>query len=330
MVKNFLLHHSIHKRIVPFLDFIFLIRPTFYFLIWGVIVLGMITMNLCFDNNFYWDLNFSIKTLAIFSLITLLIGSAFIIMQIDPNNNPYSLLEESFYSLSLRQSISNKLFIFSIIMLLFLNWLIAVSCFCIFYLLGISFKQKPINWHYNPYVACLIFLFISILLYFIGCLIVFDYSGFENFNFSIDAFIFRFLSYVFTFSSIILLIIINDMKNGYLFINQKDGKFFNELFFLISPLFLISISLVVSLSLNDPLLSTANIVFFPFFIFSGFRRFNKDIIRSIRYPIFIINFFALSYFPWYSIPLLITYYLSKYYYWHRFNWHYPTFLVEDD
>jgi hypothetical protein len=57
---------------------------------------------------------------------------------------------------------------------------------------------------------------------------------------------------------------------------------------------------------------------------------DKDILRAIRYPIFILNFFALSVYPWLFVPLVLTYYVSKYYYWHRFNLHYPTFLVEHD
>ena len=28
------------------------------------------------------------------------------------------------------------------------------------------------------------------------------------------------------------------------------------------------------------------------------------------------------------IPVVIVYYCSKYYYWHRFDIHYPTFLVD--
>ena len=39
---------------------------------------------------------------------------------------------------------------------------------------------------------------------------------------------------------------------------------------------------------------------------------------------------SLSYYPWLVVPLLCTYYLSKYYYWHRFDLHYPTFLVDND
>jgi hypothetical protein len=43
-----------------------------------------------------------------------------------------------------------------------------------------------------------------------------------------------------------------------------------------------------------------------------------------------LNFFTLSIYPWLFVPLLVTFYLSKYYYWHRFDLHYPTFLIDHD
>jgi len=65
-------------------------------------------------------------------------------------------------------------------------------------------------------------------------------------------------------------------------------------------------------------------------MFVAFRRLPKDIIRSIRYSILIFNIFALSYYPWLFIPLIITYYVGKYYYWHRFDLHFPTLILEND
>jgi hypothetical protein len=87
---------------------------------------------------------------------------------------------------------------------------------------------------------------------------------------------------------------------------------------------------VFALYHGDPLASTAACVSIPFFVFTVMRRFEKDVLRAIRYPIFILNFFTLSIYPWLFVPLLITFYLSKYYYWHRFDLHYPTFLVDHD
>ena len=92
----------------------------------------------------------------------------------------------------------------------------------------------------------------------------------------------------------------------------------------------ISFSLFFSLKNIDPLSSTAAIVSLPFFAFATFRQLYKDILRAIYYPIFIINFFSFAYYPWLFLPVFCTYYLSKYYYWHRFSLDYPTFIVDND
>ena len=105
---------------------------------------------------------------------------------------------------------------------------------------------------------------------------------------------------------------------------------YGKISILLLSLFFICVAFVFALHNGDPLASTAALVSIPFFIFTVIRRFEKDVLRAIRYPIFILNFFALSIYPWLFVPLVITFYLSKYYYWHRFDLHYPTFLVDND
>jgi hypothetical protein len=99
---------------------------------------------------------------------------------------------------------------------------------------------------------------------------------------------------------------------------------------LLLALIFFCVAFVFSLHHGDPLASTASLVSIPFFVFSVIRRFKQDVLRAIRYPIFILNFFTLSIYPMLFIPIAITFYLSKYYYWHRFDLHYPTFLVDHD
>ena len=82
-----------------------------------------------------------------------------------------------------------------------------------FYLLGISFKSKPINWHLNPYIASFILSLVSILLYIIGCLIVFEFNQITIKQILSFQFLFTFISYAFTFISIVLVIILDDYNN---------------------------------------------------------------------------------------------------------------------
>ena len=81
---------------------------------------------------------------------------------------------------------------------------------------------------------------------------------------------------------------------------------------------------------NDPVGSTVLAVSFPFYLFLLFRGAERDLIRAIRYPIFLLNFFLFTIYPLLMIPLTIIFYLSKYYYWHRFDIHFPALAINDD
>jgi len=93
---------------------------------------------------------------------------------------------------------------------------------------------------------------------------------------------------------------------------------------------LIGAGTVVGFFNQDPVSSTAGLISLPFYLYAIIRHLNKDIIRAIRYPIFLLNFFICIVYPMASLFMIFNYYLCKYYYWHRFDLHYPTFLVDDD
>ena len=95
-------------------------------------------------------------------------------------------------------------------------------------------------------------------------------------------------------------------------------------------LFLMLIGLALALYIKDPLSSTSVAVSFTFFLYASLRGEKKDFIRAIRYTLANLNFFILTIYPLLFFPLILLFYISKYYYWHRFNIHYPTFLVDSN
>ena len=104
----------------------------------------------------------------------------------------------------------------------------------------------------------------------------------------------------------------------------------NKILFRIFANFTMLLVFIFSIYSNDPLLSILSICCLPFLLYALFRNLNKDLVRAIRYPIFICNFFIFTIYPYISIPVILVFYISKYYYWHRFDIHFPTFLVEHD
>ena len=133
-------------------------------------------------------------------------------------------------------------------------------------------------------------------------------------------------SYILCFLAIYL---IYDLINNKSYNNSLDKISENDRRIVLFCNIALLISLYISFVLKDALLSTCIIVSFPFFIYSLFRSFYKDILRSVRYPLAIINLFIAFIYPSLFIAIFILFYICKYYYWHRFNIHYPTFLVDD-
>ena len=97
MIKKFLQCHPVHKKIAPIFDTIFLIRPTMFFAVWVMVVVGIISADLNMHATSLWNTGFSWQTFLVFSGLTLLISAAFISNQIadvknDLDNHKLSLI----------------------------------------------------------------------------------------------------------------------------------------------------------------------------------------------------------------------------------------------
>ena len=114
----------------------------------------------------------------------------------------------------------------------------------------------------------------------------------------------------------------NQKKNSNFKTNKRN---INSISFL-----LLIVVLITALKINEPLLAIYSACSIPFYIFAFFRGLNKDLKRTFIYPLFIFNFFISTIYPYLGISLIFIFYISKYYYWHRFDKNYPTFLVKND
>ena len=89
--------------------------------------------------------------------------------------------------------------------------------------------------------------------------------------------------------------------------------------------FYISYSLII-----DPVISHFALIILPFYIFALFRGLPKDFIRSFIYPIMVMNILLSWTFFLIYLCLSFEFYMSKYYYWHRFDMHFPKFTIEEN
>jgi len=89
MIKKFLLHHPVHKKIISLFDTFFLLRPTMFFAVWIMVVVGIISAKMHMHASLLWVTEFSWGIFFVFLGLTLLISSTFILNQIDDAKNDH-------------------------------------------------------------------------------------------------------------------------------------------------------------------------------------------------------------------------------------------------
>ena len=334
MIKRFLQYHPVHKILVPKLDIVFLLRPTLFFSIWVMVVMGMSSAQMNLINYTLWISQFSYKTFFAFIGLTFVCSSAFIKNQISDVQsdtiNKKLFLVGLYISPERSLSIAKLLLIAGLVISIIANWFTTILVVCIYLVWGILYNQKPFKWKKKPILGWFANSIAGIFLFMIGWYLVMA-NQLNSQSIILDISMFEsMLPYILCFSAVSLLTTLPDMKGD---VKSGDKTFpivYGKISAMIFSLILICSAFVLAINYEDPLAATATLVSIPFFVMTVLRRMDKDVLRAIRYPIFILNFFALSVYPWLFVPLMITYYLSKYYYWHRFELHYPTFLVDDD
>ncbi|MBC8479173.1 MAG: UbiA family prenyltransferase, partial [FCB group bacterium] len=195
---------------------------------------------------------------------------------------------------------------------------------------GILYNLQPFHFKKKPVLGMLTNSLAGLILYFAGWLHVF--LG-ESASFS-DALSSRFIliaiPYLLCYTAVSLLTTIPDIKG-----DRETGantfpiQFGRLTTIILATLFVLG-ALALGLKLGDPISSTAAIVSLPFYLVACFRQDSDDILRSIRYSLLILAVFVMTIYPLLFPAVFIVFYLSKYYYWHRFDLHYPTFVMDHD
>ena len=78
MIKNFFKNHPIHQKFVSYLDFIYLLKLPYFFLVWVLICIGMYIGQTTIELYPQWLSGFDFKTLLLFLALSLMFCSIFI------------------------------------------------------------------------------------------------------------------------------------------------------------------------------------------------------------------------------------------------------------
>ena len=176
MIKRFLKYHPLHKKLVLNLDIVFLLRPTFFFAVWVMVIVGMSSAQMYLTDYPLWITEFSWMTFLAFLGLTFVCSSTFILNQIsDEENNSGNkklLLVGKHISSEKSQSIANILLMSGLVISLIVNWFIALLVGCIYLVWGIIYNQKPFNWKRKPMLGWLANSIVGGLLFTVGWFLV--------------------------------------------------------------------------------------------------------------------------------------------------------------
>ena len=285
------------------------------------------TMNL--KRYLIWQSDWDLTVFLGFTGMTLISGAAFIINQIKDREgdsiNQKLFLVGNHISPERAEFLQRIIAVFGLILLLFTGILPLFFGLILYLFWGILYNIQPFHWKQKAILGMIVNTIAGFVLYLTGWAIV----NTNSLELSKILHIIKYsFPYLLCYTSVSLLTTIPDIKGD----NETGSETFPIKFGRI-PTMIISTALVIFASYlgfiwDDPISSTAALISIPFYIFMVLRRSPVDVLRTIRFSIFNLAFFLMAVYPFLFVASFINFYLSKYYYWHRFNLHYPTFLVE--
>jgi len=345
MIKTFFKEHKIHKKIAQNMDWIFIFNIPYFFILWMIFSWGMSTSYYSqnISNYSYFSTDITLYQFIFFLGLTLLLGGI----------NIHNQLDDLVFLLDWSSSDSGKYkrqLKYLYVCPNFINIKPAKTCSIIsvfiglllismysFFVLGLLIFYCYLNlFLYKKYIIIDSFKQLILRCFFILLSnFVLFLSGWAYFG--IDYYI-SIIKYAPLFIMAILpIILINEVVsyNNYSNKETEHRIFINNnrknIAFL-SLLLMVSLFFCSYYSSNpDPISSHFSIITTPFLIYTFLRSSNKDYIRSFRYSIMILNILlSWTLFPFLFLAQFIIYYLSKYYYWHRFDIHFPKFIIDEN
>tara|TARA_B100000686_G_C16728845_1_gene939413 strand:- start:663 stop:1619 length:957 start_codon:yes stop_codon:yes gene_type:complete len=306
------LYKKINGLIKSF-DKIFLIRPIMFLLIWTFISAGMSAYYGTKISEFYWSINFNLNFFLIFFAITLISSSATLVD-----------LKGSFQRIVMILLISGILVLITGLLLeskvsMTKNQIFPVGAWILaFYSTWRGFLKNQ---------KTLLQEKISLRIFFSGfsSLSLFM-TGWHIGGGSVFHGLFSSLPYIIVFIAVFLY---------YPLSIHAEKLHYRDLMTDLSSIPIISfilliISTVIAYFINDPVLSTAGAIITPFYLVSLIFPRAEHILRSFKYPLFILAIFIGVRLPWLLFALFFNFTLIRLYNYFRFGIIEPTLKVSND
>jgi len=309
------------QPVIHALDYLFIFRPTLFFMLWTVVLIGLAGYHFTSGESIWWQVSVDWGNVLNIVMISLLFGSIFIFNQLkditsDHINRKVFIISEGHVTAERARWIGYVAMVAPLVYFLLVNR----------YLLIIGLALLLVGYIYNGYwknqpgVDALGNILFGVLLYLFG--------------WGLNALpgrpaVRHLVPYIFICGAFFLLTTIPDMK-GDAAVNKRT---FAVAFGIKITIWVAAacqlLGFLAGLLIRDPLVTHPTLLSLPLFGVIVFQSNQAWVLRTIRYTLLFYAGFICVLFPWYFVVICVNFFLSKMYYRHRFGLDYPTFQVED-
>ncbi|UCD38665.1 MAG: hypothetical protein JSW54_04085 [Fidelibacterota bacterium] len=305
------------------LDWLFLLRPVLLIPVWTMTAAGFGAGSWLSSPDLFWHVAWNWTVLLVFIGITLIVGAAFIQVQLQQNGEAEikghpNLLAESHIDPEKARRLAWICLGLGVLLLLPGGWVAVIAGIAIYAIWGLLYGSNTAIWRNRPAIDILIHLLAGAVLFYVG----WGTSGAPlSGSLNVAA------PYVLGFAGITALIAITPGPRF-----PEDSPRPGKTAITNASSFAAVLAIAATIwgySNGDPIISTTAVLTLPFHAVGLYFRREIDMLRTSRYAILIFVIFAGTRYPLLYIPIILDFYLSRYYYRRRFGFPHPCFHAPD-
>jgi len=309
-------------RLYPHLDRLLLLRPTLFIPVWLTVAAGLGVGHWLSEPNLFWHVAWNWGIFLLFVGATLIAAAAFIqaqlpeVGELEIKGYP-SVLREGNISPDKARRISYLGLGLGLLLMLPGGWLAVLAGAALFLIWGLLYGARPAIWKDRPVVETIIHLLAGGALF---------YLGWAASGAPLEGSLNLAAPYLFAIAGVSALTAITPGPRQPA--DDPTPGTAGITFTLAVAALLAIVATVWGYRNGDPVISTTTALILPFYLVALIYKRMKDVVRTSRYAVFIFAIFVGARYPLLFIPLILVFYLSRYYHRRRFGFVHPAFHDE--
>lgn len=314
-----------NKPVIAVLDYLFVLRPTLFFPVWTVFLIGhwavfRFDSGLSSQNRLHL-IFLELPDIGVFLLLTCLMGAVFLINQIadvesDRLNKKLFLIANGDISFGAAYLETGLLLVIAIVGAFRFSQELALFFLFTFLITGVLYSVAPFNFKNRVWGG--------ILINMLGAPLVFSIGWLTNGQVSLKL-LFHTLPYATAIGAIFLLTTLPDVEGDRRVGKMTFGARYGIPATVILALIFEVLTIILALLVRDWAILIPACLALGFFVNAARKADLPSVLLAVRLSVLFISLMVCIRYPFYLIVLVLNFYLSKWYYRKRFNLDYPSF-----